>query len=393
MKRQLSVIMILLLTNFIGFAIIIPVLPVVLEYTGKANTHLAWMLALYSAVSFVMSPIWGAWSDRIGRRPIIMTGMLGFSFSFLLFGLAGEQLWLMYISRLIGGMFSGAVTSCAVAYVADITSDEERTNGMGLVGMSIGLGFVIGPAVGGLLSYWGHNVPFFASSALALMGWAFAVKWLPESRRPAPAGGAGQAGGVKVSRWRAFQGVLKYLYVLSFLVSFTLAGLESVFQLFQQDKIGLDSVGAGFMFLVNGIVGAFIQGYVVRKRIKKGMETASVLVGLLLSAAGFFLILLSQNWWTATLYMCIFGAGNALIRPCVTSLITQKTSVSQGIATGLMSSMDSLGRIMGPLLMGAVLFDWSPALPFVAGGALCLAALGLLGRFHLLVNRQEKLEM
>jgi MFS transporter, DHA1 family, multidrug resistance protein len=388
MKKQLSVIVLLLLTVFVGFGIIIPVLPLMVEHTGSANTHMAWLLSLYSAASFLMSPFWGALSDRIGRRPIILIGLFGFAFSFFLFGLADERLWLMYASRIIGGLFSGAVTSCAVAYVADITTEENRTKGMGMVGMAIGLGFVIGPGVGGLLSIWGNSVPFYAASALSLLALCFAYMVLAESVPKDKRSGADRRN--QPSRWTAFSGVSKYLYVLSFLVSFTLAGLETTFQLYEMEKIGLTAVGAGAMFFVNGIVGAGIQGGIVRKRIKKGAEGKAILLGLILSAAGFFLLLLPGNWLMTTLYLCVFGAGNALIRPCVTSLITQKTVVSNGLATGLMSSMDSLGRILGPILMGSVLYGLHISWPFAFGGIVCMAALLLLVRFNRLNGAAEK---
>ncbi|WP_438446679.1 MFS transporter [Gorillibacterium sp. sgz5001074] len=388
MKNKLSVIVLLLLTVFVGFGIIIPVLPVMVEHTGSANTHMGLLLTLYSAASFIMSPLWGSWSDRIGRRPVILIGLSGFALSFFLFGLADERLWLMYVSRFIGGLFSGAVTSCAVAYVADITTEENRTKGMGMVGMAIGLGFVIGPGVGGLLSIFGNSVPFFASAGLSLLALLVAYRVLDESLTPDKR--ALQAAGKKQSRWTAFSGVSKYLYVLSFLVSFTLAGLETVFQLYEMERMNLSVLGASGMFFANGIVGAAIQGGVVRKRIKKGGEGKAILLGLLLSSAGFFLLLLPGNWLMTTLYLCVFGAGNALIRPCVTSLITQKTTVSQGLATGLMSSMDSLGRILGPLLMGSVLYSYSIFGPFAFGGAVCLAAILLLARFTITTRTSEK---
>jgi MFS family permease len=134
------------------------------------------------------------------------------------------------------------------------------------------------------------------------------------------------------------------------------------------------------MFLASGIVGALIQGGVVRRLVKKGAEQRVIAMGLVLSAAGFFLLLLSSSVLTAAIYLSVFGAGNALIRPCVISLITQRTKVGQGVATGLNSSMDSLGRIAGPLLGGAV-FTLNQSLPFLIGGVLCMAATLLLFRF------------
>lgn len=376
MNKQIAVIMLLLLTVFIGFGIIIPVLPVIVG--EDQGFHLAMLLSVYSAVSFFMSPWWGRLSDKTGRKPVLLIGLAGFAISFLLFGLAGDQLWLMYISRLVGGAFSGAVTACAVAYVADITTDEDRTKGMGLVGMSIGLGFVLGPALGGIFSLWGLSVPFFVSSVLSFLCLIFTAKFLTESLSPEAR--SARTPDHRVSRWTAFQGSLKYLYILSFLVTFTLAGLETTFQLFQMAKIGVDSFQAGMMFFVSGIVGALIQGGVVRRHIKPGQEKIAISIGLLLSAAGFVLILFSNSVWTAAVYLSVFGAGNALIRPCVISLITQKTKVGQGVATGLNSSMDSLGRIFGPL--GAMaLFGWHMSYPYIVGAILCIAALMLVAGF------------
>lgn len=380
MNRQMGMIMILLITVFVGFGIIIPIMPEIVK-----TSHLAMMLAVYSAATFIMSPVWGAISDRIGRRPVLMIGILGFSASFFIFGYGIESLTLMYVSRVLGGLFSGAVTSCAVAYVADITGDEDRTKGMGLVGMSIGLGFILGPAVGGLLSDVGgplgeleYKLPFYSSALLALLTFGYAAIFLKESL---PAEQRVTVSSKKrPSRWQAFSGPIVYLYVLGFFVSFTLAGLETTLQYFQMVRINITPKQMGVMFLVSGIVGAGIQGGVVRKYIKKGREYRAIQVGLLLSAIGFFAMLLSSQLWNATLFLCIFVAGNNLVRPCVLSLITQKTTVGQGVATGLSSSMDSLGRITGPLL-GAAVYLWHMTLPFIIGGCLCLAALGLVYRF------------
>jgi DHA1 family multidrug resistance protein-like MFS transporter len=376
MNKQIGVIMLLLMTIFLGFGIIIPILPEVVVGAG-AKFHNALLLSVYSAASFLMSPLWGSLSDRIGRRPIIMIGLLGFSMSFFIFGLADGHLWVMYVSRILGGLFSGAATACAVAYVADITTAEERTKGMGLVGMSIGLGFIFGPAVGGILSKWGTEVPFFVASVLSLVTFIFAffalTESLPDDKRT-------KQQESKPSRWTAFAGSVKYLYILSFFVTFTLAGLEATLQYYQMDKIGATPFDIGMMFLASGIVGALIQGGVIRRLVAKGAEQKVIAIGLLLSAVGFFLLLFSSNVITAAIYLSVFGAGNALIRPCVTSLVTQRTQVGQGVATGLNSSMDSLGRISGPLLGGAV-FAWHQSLPFLIGGVLCLAALLLLRSF------------
>ncbi len=386
MKSKLAIVGLMLFTIFIGFGIIIPVLPQLVSDVSaeSANWHTGAMLAIYSLMSFILSPVWGRLSESIGRRPVIMIGVLGFSLSFLLFGLSGDSLVLMYASRVLGGLFSGAVVSCIVAYVADITTEEDRTKGMAVVGMSIGLGFTFGPGFGGFLSDISHHTPFFAAAGLSFVVFIAALLKLEESLPPERR--ASRSHDAKPSRWTAFQGPLKALYVLAFFVTFSLAILESTLQLYGMDKYDVTPKQIGLMFFFCGLAGALIQGGVVRRRVKKGQEGAYIALGLVISAAGFFLLLTANSWGLATVYLCIFGIGNSLIKPCVTSLITQKTTVGQGIASGLSSSMDSLGRIVGPLL-GAGLLAITGWLPFVVSGALSLAALGLLAQFRSMSKR------
>ncbi|RED65854.1 MFS transporter [Cohnella lupini] len=381
MKSKLAIVGLMLFTIFIGFGIIIPVLPQLVTEASKesANWHTGAMLAVYSLMSFLLSPLWGGLSERIGRRPVIMMGVLGFSISFLLFGMSGENLAIMYASRILGGLFSGAVVSCIVAYVADITTEEERTKGMAVVGMSIGLGFTFGPGFGGFLSEIQIHTPFYAASALSFVVFIAAFFKLPESLPPERR--ASKETSKRVSRWTAFQGPLKYLYVLAFFVTFSLAILEATLQLFGMERFEVTPLQIGMMFFFCGLAGALVQGGIVRRRVKKGQESQYIAIGLVISAAGFFLLLTANSWGMATVYLCIFGIGNSLIKPCVTSLITQKTTVGQGIASGLSSSMDSLGRIVGPLL-GAALLGATSWLPFVVSGVLSLAALGLLAQYR-----------
>ncbi|QHW30315.1 TCR/Tet family MFS transporter [Paenibacillus rhizovicinus] len=392
MKRdnRLGIVMVMLMSTFIGFGIIIPVLPELIKEASPESMefHTGMMLSLYSLISFLLSPFWGGLSDRIGRRPVILIGVLGFAASFLVFGIADGSLPIMYASRVLGGLFSGAVTSVIVAYVADITPPDQRTKGMGLVGMSIGLGFTIGPGFGGLLSLVSRNTPFFAAAALALVTFFIAVTKLPESLPSEMRQSTQQR---KPSRWSAFTGSLKYLYVLALFVSLSLAGLEATLQLFGIKRFDVSPLQVGFMFLICGLVGALVQGGIVRRRIRKGQEPAYIAAGLIISAIGFLLLVSAHTLISATIYLAIFGVGNALIRPCVTSLITQKTTVGQGVASGLSSSMDSLGRIIGPLA-GAFLYSVHLTLPFLAGGILSIAALTFLVRFRSLDRKDGSVE-
>jgi multidrug resistance protein len=396
MKKQKLTIMLMVMLMFIGFGIVIPVLPhVVTEEIQASDIHVQIMLAVYSLASFLVSPLWGALSERIGRKPVLMIGMAGFSLSFLVFALAvywnqanivsdDASLILMYVSRTLSGLFSGATIAVAMAYMADITSDEERTKGMGLIGMSIGMGFIFGPGIGGLLAFDDfYSLPFFVSAGLSLFTMVLAWSWLQESLTAERRAAEQQQRALQSSRWSAFQGSVKYLFILAFLATFALAGLEGTLQLFQIEKIGVTPTQMGAMFFFSGLVGALMQGWFIQRYIKKGDETRYMIIGFLLSAVSFVLLLFSHNVFDAAIYLCLFGIGNSLIRPCVTSLITQKSNVGYGVSTGLSASFDSLGRIIGPLFAGALFglsfpgYDYSGFWTFVVGAGICLFAIVL----------------
>ncbi|MED3915235.1 MFS transporter [Priestia megaterium] len=385
MNKQLGTLMFVIFMVFVGFGVIIPIVPEVIRATGASTVNLGILMASYSIASFITAPFWGKLSDIKGRRPILLWGLLGFSASFFLFSVAENSLTLMYTSRIIGGLFAGAVIPCAFAYASDSTDEENRTKAMGLLGMSIGLGFIFGPALGGVLSSFGLFVPFVISGILSLIMTAFSFFTLKESLRKE------SADKVQTSRWHDFtsdfQGAMKYLYVLSFLATFTLAGLEATFQFFQIAKINATPTTIGWMFMASGLTQALIQGGVLQ-RFKKGNEKKLMAIGLLVSAIGFTSILLSSSAVNATLFLCIFTAGNALIRPCVLSLITMRTKVGYGSASGLTASMDSLGRIFGPLL-GAFAFKFNMTLPFIIGAVVTLAALLLIQR-HTALDYSEQ---
>ncbi|WP_110111604.1 MFS transporter [Bacillus sp. CGMCC 1.16541] len=386
MKKQLLTLMFIVFMVFVGFGIIIPIVPEVIRATNVSTVNLGFLMAIYSIGSFITSPFWGSLSDRKGRRPILLIGLIGFSLSFFIFAAAGDSLVMMYASRIVGGLFAGAVIPCAFAYASDITTEENRTKSIGLLGMTIGLGFIFGPALGGLLSSFGLFVPFIVSGVLAIIMTIFAFFVLPESLSPEKRKPATE----KSTSWSDFttdfQGALKYLYILSFFATFTLAGLEATFQFFQIDRIDATPTTIGWMFVASGVTQALIQGGVLQ-RFKKGNEKSLIVAGLLLSALGYILILFSSSALNAAIFLSVFTAGNALIRPCVLSLITMKTKVGYGAASGISSSMDSLGRIFGPVV-GSFAFSLNMSLPFLLGGVLALGALLLLQR-HVTLDRSE----
>ena len=385
MIKRLRVILLMLVTVFIGFGLIIPVMPLMVKHVGAQPFNLGLLLAVYSAVAFFFSPWWGRLSDRIGRRPILIVGLLGYAVSFLVFGLAENMLWLMYISRLIGGAFSGAVTATAMAYIADVTGVQDRTKGMAFAGMSIGMGFIFGPAVGGILSVYGASVPFFAAAGLAFLNAFWAIFALKESLSKEQRMNRQTA---QRSRWEAFAGALKYLYLVDFVAQFSIAALEGSFQYFEMDKIGANAQEIGWMFAVSGIVGALVQGGIVQRYVKHGREVPAMYIGLFVSGVGLISILWSSNFITATIFMTLFGASNTVIKPTLTSVITKETNVGQGLASGLLSSMDSLARIVGPIL-ASVLFQFQMNLPFIVAGIIALVSLSLVFAYNKASNHER----
>jgi MFS transporter, DHA1 family, multidrug resistance protein len=391
MFKRLRVILLMLVTVFIGFGLIIPVLPLMVTNAGANAFQLGLLLALYSAVSFFLSPYWGRLSDRIGRKPILVIGLVGFALSFLILGLAVHTIWLMYVSRIVGGAFSGAVTATAMAYVADVTDTMDRTKGMALAGMSIGFGFIIGPAVGGILGGISVSLPFFVAAGLALLNALWGLFALPESLTPEqrqeramqPSSGA-------TSRWSAFEGRLKYMYLVDFVAQFTISSLEGCFQLFEMDKIHATSMQIGWMFFISGIVGALIQGGIVRRYVTHGREVPTLYIGLFVSALGLVLLVFSTNFATAALYMTIFGAGNTVIKPTLTSVITKETRVGQGLANGLLSSMDSLARMVGPVF-ATLIFEVHMNLPFFVAAVVAILAMVLVLRYQMTVQTEKTL--
>lgn len=369
-KKALPILFLVMFLVMVGFGIIIPVIPFYAEEIGATPTQLGLLMAVYSLMQLLFAPMWGRISDRIGRKPIIMVGILGLSLSFFLMAISTE-LWMLFAARIIGGFLSSANMPTVMAYVADITSEEDRGKGMGIIGASVGLGFIFGPAIGGIFSQSSLSIPFYLAGATSLITFLFVTFFLKESLS------AEQRNSQKkenTSLLKAFTGPLSMLFILQLFVSLSLAGLEATFAYFAAEKAGLASVELGYIFMIMGLAGAFVQGGLVGRLTKKLGEGAVIQMGIVISAAGFGLILLTEGFGTAALFLTIFGIGNGLIRPSVSSLLTKKSTAGHGSTTGLLSSFDSLGRIIGPPL-GGWLFTIAIGLPYVSGIVLSVIAL------------------
>lgn len=369
-KKALLILFAVMFLVMVGFGIIIPVLPFYAEELGASPLALGLLMATYSVMQFIFSPMWGRISDRIGRKPVLLIGIAGLSLSFFLLGLASE-LWMLFAARIIGGMLSAANMPTVMAYVADITSEEERGKGMGMIGAAVGLGFIFGPAIGGIFSESNLALPFYLSGVSSLVTFALVVFALKETRSDSSRATQTKK---RASLWQAIKTPIASFYVLQWFVSVSLAGLEATFAYFAYDKAGLGTVELGYIFMIMGLAGAMVQGGLVGKMTKKFGEGPVIQTGIIVSAIGFALILFTHNFLTAAIFLTIFGVGNGLIRPSVSSLLTKKATSGYGQVTGLLSSFDSLGRIIGPPL-GGLLYGLAIHLPYIAGILLSAFAL------------------
>lgn len=354
----------------LGFSVLFPVEPYYVKTFGADARTMGFITAIYSTMQFIFAPLWGRLSDRVGRRPVLMIGLLGFIIGQTFFGLA-TQLWMLFAARGLAGILSAAALPTAMAYVADITPPEDRAKGMGLIGAAFGLGVIIGPGIGGTLGHLYIALPFFVSAGLAALALLGVASVLPESLPPEARTGQEQQ---KSSRWSAFSWEIAALFGVTFALSLGMTGIEVTFGFFAADRLGLESNQVGWVFMIMGVVASIVQGMLVGKLQKRLGEARLTLVGLLLGAIGMVGVALSGSTVTATAAICVLAAGTGLARPANSALISRRAPGGQGVAIGLMDSFDSLGRIAGPIV-GGTLYRRGMTLPYVSGGAMFTIAL------------------
>jgi multidrug resistance protein len=386
------VIPILFITVFldlVGFGIIIPFLAYYVESFGANATTVGLLMSCYSLAQFVFAPIWGRLSDRIGRRPILLMGLAGSVAGFAMFGLA-RTLLVLFIARAVMGIF-GATIPTAQAAVADVTAPEDRARGMGLIGAAIGLGFILGPAIGGVLvdlapktEPFLHNpyaFPCLAAAALALLNLIAAAFFLPESlpaelratslKRTSRMEQLGQ--GFSQPRLRALVTIL-FLFMLGFTM------MEATLTLFIEKRIGSQDHAqlvrrVGYLFGFIGVVMVAMQGFLVGKLTPIFGEARILLAGLVIAAVALAALPASGSW--GAVYLCSFGlaAGWGLSQPSVASLISRAAAANmQGGTLGVSQSAASLARVIGPFVAGLIFQNVAPGSPYLAGAALAVAS-------------------
>ena len=367
----LVIIFITVFIDLVGFGIIIPLLPFYAESFGANAFTIGLLGTSFSLMQFVFSPVWGRWSDKIGRKPIILVGLLGSCLSYVTMALAGS-LVLLFVARIIGGI-AGANVATAQAYIADITTPEDRARGMGLMGTAFGLGFIFGPAIGGLLSRVSPETPMWFAAALCLGNFVAAWFLLPESRRVTASTKA--LGRMAAFRHAMNKPTLLLVLALYFIVTMAFSAFEATFALFSEARFGYTAASIGFLFAFIGAVLAIVQGVLVGRVVKRVGERTLIPLAILLISIS--IGMLPFVWSVPALLVALFflAVGMGFNSPSLSSMVSKLSDADdQGGTLGLASSLASLGRVVGPASGGYLYDAYGMTTPYLSSAALMFFA-------------------
>jgi multidrug resistance protein len=370
----LIIVFVTVFIDLLGFGIIIPLLPFYAETFGANAFTIAMLATSFSLMQFIFAPLWGRWSDRIGRRPIILMGLFGSFLSYLIFGLA-SSLELLFAARIFAGI-AGANIPTAQAVVADVTTAENRAKGMGMIGAAFGLGFIFGPAIGGFLSRWGYAMPAFFASALSLANFCAAWFLLPETLKAEHRAKA-RVGRLESLRHAVTRPHLPLLLLVSFLVVGAFSGFETTFALFAERTFAFHAATIGYLFAFVGIILVIVQGVLVGRTVTFVGEHHIVPVSLGVVSIGLLMIPASSSVAVLMVSQAVLAVGMGFNNPSLMSLISQYSAAEdQGGILGLTQSLSSLGRIVGPLWAGFAFDNLGIAVPYVSSaGVIAVACL------------------
>lgn len=352
-----------MIVDLIGFGVVVPVLPFWATELGASPTTLGLLVTAYAAAQFVCAPLWGRLSDRVGRRPVMLATIAGTAASLLLLGLA-RSLPLLFVARALAGAFAANI-GVASAYIADVTPAEERTRWMGMLGASFGVGFVLGPAIGGGLSLLSYQAPMLAAAALAACNVVYAALTLrePESRARAFEEGADRAGALR-------QPLVRRLCVANFAFTVAVNQLETVFALFMMHRFHYDASQVAVLLVAMAVLMGGIQGGGMKGLAARFGERSLVAGGGVLLAAGFLALPPVHSVGLLVVPLALCAVGRAVLQPSLMSLVSVAAGARErGTVMGAFQASASLARVAGPLAAG-FLYDLSVPAPFVLAGVL-----------------------
>ncbi|MEF2245967.1 MULTISPECIES: MFS transporter [unclassified Paenibacillus] len=375
--------MLLLMVNMfiamLGIGLIIPVIPEFLREFNAGGKTAGYLIAAFGITQFICSPIAGELSDKYGRKLMIVTGLVLFTISNLVFAMADHVSWL-YVSRLIGGVGAAAMVPAMLAYVADITTEEQRGRGLGLLGAAMSLGFVVGPGVGGFLAELGVRAPFYVSAGAGAVAMLGSLLLVPESlsmeARTAARAMKEKRENILKQFARSTKSSYFILLVLVFTLTFGLINFEAIFPLFVDAKFGYTTRQISIIITVGALAGVIIQSIYIGKLINRFGEKALINWTFLLSAVSLVLMLITGNFYFILIITTIFFTLTSIMRPAINTLLSKSAGEEQGFVAGMNNAYMSLGNILGPAVAGTI-YDVDINAPYLLGAAVLVLSLFL----------------
>lgn len=381
----MGILFLIVFTDLIGFGMVIPLLPYYALYFHASPLALTALMAAFSFAQFFAAPYWGQVSDRIGRKPVLLLSLACSAVSYIWLGLAGT-LWMLFAARLLGGAGAGNIAA-AQAYVTDVTSPENRAKGIGRIGAARGFGFIVGPAVGGLLAGAHPSAaslawPAFAAAFMSALAFALAAALLKESRsarqRSAAGPGPGRFAMVREALGRPN---LRHLIILFFFSTTAFAGMESVFALWVNSRFGWGPLHVGWVFFFIGLVAAAVQGGLIGRLTKRLGEAGLAMLGAALLMLGLIGLPFGFGLASIVIAMGFVAFGFSCLNPAVTSLVSREADSRQrGAILGVSRSGQSLARILGPLIAGAVYSAAGRNAPYYLGALIMAGVVAMTAR-------------
>lgn len=399
-KASIGTLFLTVFLDLVGFGLVVPFLPGVARNLGASDFVATLLAASFSAMQFLFIPLWGRLSDRIGRRPVLLWSIAASVIGMTLLGLA-RSLPLLFLARIWSGIATANI-AVAQAYIADVTTPATRAKGMGIIGMSFGLGFIFGPFIGGILGQYEvmgqqGSLAAFAAAGLSLINLVLAFFTLPESlppeRRGKPGGERRRIFDVRALREVSRTPGMGIAVALTFSVVFWFSGLEVTFRLFAEDAFNMTVAETGYVFAFVGVFGVIVQGGLIHRLSRRFGEVNLIRTGLILLAFGFAAdgIAPDIGRWFIYVASALVASGSGLYNPSLTSYASQKAPPeTQGLNLGVVQSMSALARVLGPPVGGlAYQYIGMRGPYFLGAGGLVLALLVSL-RLPPLPSRRQK---
>jgi len=354
-KSSLLILFSVIVLDLIGFGVVIPILPFYAETYGASATILGLLLTSYAGMQFLFSPLWGKLSDRIGRKRVLLLTMGGSVLGMTILGLAPSLAYL-FVGRIVAGIF-GANISVATAYVTDVTTEENRAKGMGLIGAAFGVGFILGPAIGGALSVYGYSVPILAAAGLGVLNILYASLRLgeppPQEKKPQ-----------EKKTWALSIPGVRKMCLINFIFTVGVTQLEATFAFFMMDRFQYDAKQVAFILVFMAFIMVAVQGGLIRRLVPRFGEKNLLLSGGLFLALAFLLVPSSHQVAWLLIPLSIASLGRGISQPSLLSLVSKLApTIKRGSVMGIFIASASLARTLGPTAAG-ILYDWNLALPY-----------------------------